>query len=763
MKKISPKQIDWFQPITGSLSIYGDINTTGNLTGTSNTKFGDTSDDVHQFTGSLNISGSVSATDGFTGSFSGDGTNLSNIPASGIIGLNLSQIATGSVTASVSTDTDAFKVTSGSSNLFYIGSNGNVGIGTTSLSQKLTVEGNISGSGNLDIDGNSTIDGNLTVGGIITAQEFHTEFVSSSIIYESGSTLFGNSMDDIHTFTGSISISGSISTPEYIDFKLDNNVTPQTGRLWWDPTNGTLDVGVTDEVVVSVGEELIYPYVVNGDTVNLPLGTLVMVDPSDVAQGQRLRVVRAVTNGTYRSDLIMGVTAQVIPENQQGYVTWFGQVRDVPINLLEQAGLKDEDDDWEEGDILYPDPIRPGGLTTVPPSTPNLKSTIAVLTTVNGNNANLLVRPSLGPRVQDINDVQINNLTQGELIMWDSGSGYYRTTTQLSGSYAITGSLKVLDSISGSGDLSIDYDTLYVDTTNDRVGVNRPAPDTSLHVYGNGITSQAPGNAVINIDREDNVNYSAILNYRTGNSIKWSAGLSDAGDFGSSTGNEYIIGQTKTTPVFLIDSTNNVGIGTTSPSYKLDVNGSAIVRDTLYSQPTVSSTVFVGNAAGSTTGVIELQSINTRRLRILSTNVNTTFESSNQTGRFIFNNSVSIAGQGKATQGLLVTGSLQGNVVDLAVTSNTASMDLDQANFFTLYLPSSSTTHLTATNIGPGRTVSLLVTQPATSGSLTYSDAFKFAGGIPYLVSATGSVQDMLSFVSFDGTSLYGSSLKNMS
>lgn len=287
-------------------------------------------------------------------------------------------------------------------------------------------------------NGDVFINGDLTV----------SQFVSSSIIFESGSTIFGDSLDDTHTFTGSIYITGSISTPEWIDFALDNEVTPQTGRLWWDPTNGTLDIGVTDEVVVSLGEELIYPYVVNGDTVDLPLGTLVMVDPSDVAQGQRLRVVRAVTDGTYRSDLIMGVTAQIIEQNQQGYVSWFGQVRDVPINLLEQAGLKDTNDNWGEGDILYPDPIRPGGLTTTPPSTPNLKSTIAVLTTVNGNNANLLVRPSLGPRVQDINDIQTNNLTQGELIMWDSGSGYYRTTTNLSGSYGVTGSVSITETLS---------------------------------------------------------------------------------------------------------------------------------------------------------------------------------------------------------------------------------------------------------------------------------------------------------------------------
>ncbi len=52
---------------------------------------------------------------------------------------------------------------------------------------------------------------NLIITNKITAQEFHTEFVSASIIYESGSTKFGNSSDDIHSFTGSLRVNGSIT------------------------------------------------------------------------------------------------------------------------------------------------------------------------------------------------------------------------------------------------------------------------------------------------------------------------------------------------------------------------------------------------------------------------------------------------------------------------------------------------------------------------------------------------------------------------
>ena len=63
--------------------------------------------------------------------------------------------------------------------------------------------------GKLEVGGNSSFTGDLTVGGRLTAQEFHTEFVSSSIMFQSGSTKFGDSAADTHTFTGKMEISGS--------------------------------------------------------------------------------------------------------------------------------------------------------------------------------------------------------------------------------------------------------------------------------------------------------------------------------------------------------------------------------------------------------------------------------------------------------------------------------------------------------------------------------------------------------------------------
>ena len=66
--------------------------------------------------------------------------------------------------------------------------------------------------------GNQTVNGNVVVTGKLTAQEVHTEITSASIIFESGSTIFGNTADDTHTITGTININGNVVGNAPLDF-----------------------------------------------------------------------------------------------------------------------------------------------------------------------------------------------------------------------------------------------------------------------------------------------------------------------------------------------------------------------------------------------------------------------------------------------------------------------------------------------------------------------------------------------------------------
>jgi len=88
-----------------------------------------------------------------------------------------------------------------------------------------SITGDLNITGSVSTTGNLIVDGTATIGGILTAQEFHTEFVSASIMYSSGSTQFGDTLDDTHNFTGSLDITGSFEMNSYSVTEISNDTT----------------------------------------------------------------------------------------------------------------------------------------------------------------------------------------------------------------------------------------------------------------------------------------------------------------------------------------------------------------------------------------------------------------------------------------------------------------------------------------------------------------------------------------------------------
>jgi hypothetical protein len=73
-------------------------------------------------------------------------------------------------------------------------------------------------SGSVQLEGNLLVTGsansvfeNISVTNRITANEINVQFVSSSIIYSSGSNRFGDEVGDKHQFTGSLVVSGTLA------------------------------------------------------------------------------------------------------------------------------------------------------------------------------------------------------------------------------------------------------------------------------------------------------------------------------------------------------------------------------------------------------------------------------------------------------------------------------------------------------------------------------------------------------------------------
>lgn len=111
-------------------------------------------------------------------------------------------------------------------------------------------------------------------------------------------------------------------------------------------------------------------------------------------------------------------------------------------------------------------------------------------------------------------------------------------------------------------------------------------------------------------------------------------------------------------------------------------------------------------------------------------------------------------------QTLIITGSTQGNVVTLSITSNTASLNLSLASFYTLQLVQGTNTYINPNNFKPGQSSMLLV---STTGSATVSfpSFVKQPSGSSYIPTTTTGT-DILTFASLDSTNLYLVNVKNL-
>jgi len=171
-------------------------------------------------------------------------------------------------------------------------------------------------------------------------------------------------------------------------------------------------------------DKTVYPLVKNKSGLTLPAGTVVSVDDTDPATGDKINIVPAEGDGTKPAKLILGVLKQSLAPNAEGYVLWFGRLNGLSLSTLKPVG-----ETWAEGDILYLSGTINGGLTKVIPTKPALDVAIALILRINGNNLTLLVRPTLGEKLGELHDVSIAGATDGQVLTYQGSTGLWIPTT----------------------------------------------------------------------------------------------------------------------------------------------------------------------------------------------------------------------------------------------------------------------------------------------------------------------------------------------
>lgn len=153
---------------------------------------------------------SGSYTGSFSGAFFGDASGLINIPAAGVVGLQLNQIASGDVTASVSSGGTSFRIFD-TKDLLSLDDSG-----------KLWVTGSVSAS--------------LIFGQIVSGSELVFGKLSTSQSSDS-QLIIGNSFGDYAHKQTTIFKNGDIILSGSLILEAKNNVNPISGGLFYSSSN----------------------------------------------------------------------------------------------------------------------------------------------------------------------------------------------------------------------------------------------------------------------------------------------------------------------------------------------------------------------------------------------------------------------------------------------------------------------------------------------------------------------------------------------
>lgn len=193
-------------------------------------------------------------------------------------------------------------------------------------------------------------------------------------------------------------------------------VAPSEGLMYWNSDDGTLNLGMPGgDVNLQLGQEMLLRAknetgspITNGQLVYISGGT-----------GSNAIVSLAQANAELSSAATIGMATETIADNQFGYITLSGMVRD--INTSGSAA----------GTVLYLSPTVAGAYTGNKPVAPNHLVSIGVIIRSHATEGVVFVRVDNGFEISELHDVYINSVSDGQILQYINSNSRWENKSVL--------------------------------------------------------------------------------------------------------------------------------------------------------------------------------------------------------------------------------------------------------------------------------------------------------------------------------------------
>jgi hypothetical protein len=199
----------------------------------------------------------------------------------------------------------------------------------------------------------------------------------------------------------------------------------------------------------------------------------------------------------------VGVLTEAIANGEAGRATTFGKVRN-----LNTTGVP-ESETWNIGDLLWADPVHPGRLTNIKPTAPNVAISIAAVTRVDAAEGEILVRPTITPRLFYGNFAQTANQA---LTVADTAYPVLFDRSNFSSGHVLNANGIITSQVTGLFKYDVNYNITSSNASRTFVymwirknGIDQQNTALRFSIESNGGESVPHGSFVLSMQPNDNV------------------------------------------------------------------------------------------------------------------------------------------------------------------------------------------------------------------------------------------------------------------